>query len=66
MSIPDVRGLPPAEARRRLTAAGVAEITQTVTAPPRRPVAGELRVVRQRETQRGTELVVAAFPRLDP
>ena len=64
MSRPDVLGLPVEEAQRLLADAGVPEVTVTETAPPggRKP-AGPWRVVRQRETEHGVELLVAAtFP----
>ncbi len=58
----EVLGLPVEEARRRL-AARVAEVRETMTAPPR-PVEGAqvLRVVRQDVTAEGAVvLVIAAF-----
>lgn len=60
---PDVLGLGLAEARRRLGAAGV-PVAVSETSPPRGPIAGELRVVRQHPHGDGLRLVAAAFPRL--
>jgi beta-lactam-binding protein with PASTA domain len=60
--LPDVVGLPVDEARSRLCRSGF-EFTEIVTGPPKRPLAsGEWRVVRQRETPEGVELVIALFP----
>jgi hypothetical protein len=61
----DVLGLSVAEARRRLHAAGVTEVVEVMTAPPRGAGEGQARVVRQRAGDEGGELVVAVFPRLE-
>jgi len=61
VSPPCVLGLPLAEAERLLSEAGVGEVEVKETAPPRaRWPEGPLRVVRQRETERGVSLLVAA------
>ena len=63
-SAPDVLGLPLPEATSRLEALGLA-VRVTETSPPRGPIAGELRVVRQRLPHASeVSLTVAAFPPL--
>lgn len=62
----DVLGLPVEEARVRLRAAGVAEVGETITRPPRPGSRSyELRVVRQDVTAEGVvTLVTAGFQAL--
>ena len=48
------------EARRVLAEAGVTAAATSRTGPPGKGPSGPLRVVRQRETAEGVELVVAA------
>lgn len=60
----DVLGLRVAEARRRLAQAGVTEVREERTAPPRGGAEGALRVVRVRTSPPGAALVVASFPEL--
>lgn len=59
----DVLGLPLDLARQRLRDAGFVQISEQTTAPPRGPIAGQVRVVQQR-TGRADEivLVTASFP----
>ncbi len=61
VSLPSVVGRELEQARRLLQAAGVTHVEVTETAPPaRRSPTGPLRVVRQRATEQGVSLVVAA------
>ena len=62
--VPEVLGLPVAEARRRLAEAGVTEVVEVATAPPRGATEGEARVVRQRERDGCVSLTLAVFPEL--
>jgi hypothetical protein len=63
MDRPGVVGLPVEEARLRLARQGFGDVTEIVTAPPRRPLAnGEWRVVRQRLVDGDVKLVTALFP----
>lgn len=56
-------GLPLAQARERLAAAGATEVREVTTAPPRRPLqTGIMRVVQQREANGAVVLVIALFP----
>lgn len=66
MVIPDVLGLPVAEARLRLSAAGVADIAEEPTTPPRGAIQGQARVVRQRLVDRQVQLVLTNFMLLTP
>ena len=58
MSIPCVVARPLSEAKRVLEAAGILKATVAQTSPPQGAPAGPLRVVRQRSTSDGVELVV--------
>jgi hypothetical protein len=61
MSRPSVIARPLAEARRILEATGAHEIAVKYTSPPSKPPpAGPQRVLRERVTSEGIELVVAA------
>jgi len=58
---PEVTGREVEEARRVLEAAGVTVVAVTETLPPRAArLTGALRVVRQRASEEGVRLVVAA------
>lgn len=60
----DVLGLPIEEACRRLREAGVREVREEWTAPPRGRVEGVARVVRARVQDQVPFLVVATFAEL--
>lgn len=64
--VPDVLGLPIDEARTRLKAAGVVDIVEQYTAPPRGAIEGQARVVRQRLVDRQVQLVLTNFMLLNP
>jgi hypothetical protein len=59
MSAPSVIARPLEGAERLLGAAGVVAVGVERTQPPRGGPAGPLRVIRQRETSDGVELVVS-------
>lgn len=62
MDLPEVLGLPVEEARARLAEAGVAQVVEVVTQPPRRPLAtGVWRVVQLRCEDDRVVLVKALF-----
>lgn len=65
MDLPDVLGLPIAEARHRLAEAGAPQLCEQPTVPPRRTCPGGVsRVVQQRPEPDRVVLVTAAFPAL--
>ncbi|MEN6641350.1 MAG: PASTA domain-containing protein [Armatimonadia bacterium] len=64
--IPDVLGLPAEEARLRLTEAGLADVVEQWTAPPRGAIQGRARVVRQRLVEQQVHLVLSNFMLLEP
>lgn len=57
---PDVVGFPLDRARALLDAAGAVVVKVERTQPPRTPLVGDLRVVRQRGLPDGVELVACA------
>jgi len=59
-AVPSVIGRRLAQAREILERAGVAVVAVEETRPPRAPLEGPRRVVRQRRTDEGLSLVVAA------
>jgi len=59
MSAPSVIAMPLEAAERLLGDAGVVAVRVRRTQPPRGGPAGPLRVIRQRETHDGVELVVS-------
>jgi len=59
MNAPSVIARPLSEAQRILQAAGVQAVVTKQTSPPHGAPSGALRVVRQRLTSEGLELVVA-------
>jgi len=59
MTVPCVIARPLEAAERMLGEAGVTAVEVTRTGPPRRPLSGPLRVIRQRAAPGGVELVVA-------